>query len=263
MKEPSGWISVNKKTMNGAGPDITTNTWFAQPAVFNTTLTWTSTVPSIRLGGGGGTATPSSFSGFKVKKGSNAMVIRNVAWSDAGVVPGDWKKEFAGTDEYYNHTEPQENNNWHWHYSVGRMLLGSGYTYNNDDHSETYDEGVSFTSRPTALNGWYYLLPCSKDNHDQGIVYVKLYNGNKEIAAGSCRLPITSEYTQFTCPIRYHSKNSPKATSLRIRIESSLNGRKGDPSEEHGAFEVDTYLSRYESYYHGATLVVDDFTFEY
>lgn len=262
IKEPTGWISVNPKTMNGTGPEVQTNTWFAQPAVFNTSLTWTSTVPGIKVfGTGAGTDTPPSFKDFKVHKGSNAMAIRNVKWSDAGQTPGVWLKTGISSDEYYNHNEPKENSSWEYHYSVGRMLLGSSYTYN--DHSETYDEGVSFTSRPTALKGWYYLLPCSRDNHDQGIVYIKLYNGTKEIAAGSCRLPITNEYTQFNCPIRYHSTNPPKATSLRIRIESSLNGKKGEPSEEHGAFEVDTYMSRYESYYHGATLVVDDFTFEY
>ncbi len=258
IKEPTGWISVNPKTMNGPGPDVTTNTWFAQPAVFNTTLSWTATVPNIRvIGTGGGTDTPASFKGFSVHRGANAMAIRNVAWSDGGSVPSK-SLTSGGTDVYYNHNSPNLED---MHYSVGRMLLGSSYTYN--DHEETYVEGVSFTSRPTALKGWYYLLPCSKDNHDYGRIWIKLYNGTKEIAAGSCNLPISDEYKEFRCPIRYHSKNSPKATHLRIRIESSASGEKGDPEAEHGAFEVDLFLSRYEAYYHGATLVVDDFTFEY
>lgn len=251
IREANGWATVNAKTMSGSNQ----NTWFAQPAVFNTGLTWSSTVPKIKVvGTGGGTATPASFSGFSVHGGSNAMVVRNVAWDGAGSTPGVWKKEFANQSEYYNHTVPTIAN-----ISVGRMFLGS-YGYANG--TETYNEGIGFTSRPTSLKGWYTFAPDGNDTDDTGMVTVTVMNGNTVIGTGTAALKEASMFTQFTVPIKYIA-NAPKATSICVMVESSTHGARNNLEAETNAVKVSTYLSRYEAYQHGATLVVDDFSFVY
>lgn len=253
ISEPNGWVSVNKKTMNVSN----TNTWFAHPTVFNTSLTWTSDVPAV-WGQGHQTGTPDSFKFLTPHSGKNAMVIRNVCWDDNGKDPTKKGSAIgADYDNRFNANPPDAIR----HMAVGRMLLGSDYNY--ADHTESYTEGVEFTSRPKELKGWYYYNLNVDNDNDYGMVYIKLYNGNKEIGAGQCRLTSANSFTQFSCSINYHSQEPPKATHLRIRVESSHNGHKGEPSEEHDAFTWKDYTGLFQAFRHGATLVVDDFTFEY
>jgi len=250
VSEADGWATTNGKTMGGSNQ----NTWFAVPSVFNSTLSYVSTVPPIHVVGiGGGSETPASYAGFTAHSGANAMVVRNVAWDDAGTTPSVWLKRGIGTDEYYNHTVPNIA-----HHAVGKMFLGS-YSYSGG--SETYNEGVSFASRPKTLRGFYTYTPDAGDTADNGVVTVEILNGSTVIASGSTNLGAASSYTEFTVPLTY-IPNAPKATSLRIMVASSKHV-SSSIAEETLNVAVTTYLSRYESYQHGATLVVDNFTFDY
>lgn len=250
IQEPTGWASVNAKTTSGS----TRNSWFVVPAVFNSTLEWSSTVPKIHVVGvGGGTETPDSYKGFIAYSGSNAMVIRNVAWDPKGSVPGVWKKEFASTSEYYNHNEPEISQ-----VSVGKLFLGS-YSYNNG--TETYNEGTAFASRPTSLSGWYTYKRDAGDNEEYGTVKVQLLNGNTVIGTGEGTLTAADTYTQFTVNIKYVA-NAPKATSLRIMLTSSQKASYNQ-ADETSSVATTTFMSRYESAKHGATLTVDNLSFNY
>lgn len=253
--EAKGWATTNAKTLNGYTTLTNAqNTWFNQPSVFNSSITYSSTVPPIRVvNTGGGTETPASFKGFAAHGGDNAMVIRNVGWDANGTVPGVWLKLFAGSNDYYNHTEPTVANN-----SVGKMFLG---TYGYLNGNESYNEGISFTSRPSALTGWYTYTPDKNDTGDNGVVTVEILNGNTVIASGKADLTSTDTYKQFTINLKYELGAS-KATSLRLKVESSKHGSTV-MADETSAVKVSTYMSRYESYKHGATLVVDDFKFVY
>lgn len=241
IKEPVNWASVNKKTTSGTNQ----NTWFSVPSTFNSSLSWSSTVPAIKVvGTGGGTETPDSYKGFAVKSGSNAMVVRNVAWDANGTTPSLWRKSFISSDEHYNHNVPTIASK-----SAGKLFLGS-YTYNGADQ---FNEGVSFASRPSALKGYYYYT--TNDNSEQGVVTVSLMNGDKVIATSTTKLAAAADYAEFSLPLTYPI-GSLKATSLRIMISSS---DKTDESQ----ISVDTFNYRYESAQHGATLVVDNLSFTY
>lgn len=244
ISEPDGWASVNAKTTSST----TRNTLFVEPSTFNTSLSYTSTVPSIKVtGNGGGTETPASYKGFTAHSGANAMVVRNVAWDPAGSVPGVWRKEFANSNDYYNHNMPDISR-----ISAGKLFLGS-YAYSNGN--ETYNEGTAFSSRPASLAGFYTYTCDAQDAAENGTVMVQVMNGNTVIGSGSAKLKAAASYAPFTVQINY-SANAPKATAVRIMFCSS------DKSNE-GAIKVTTYNSRYESYKHGATLVVDNLSFNY
>ncbi|MBO5054306.1 MAG: DUF4493 domain-containing protein [Muribaculaceae bacterium] len=245
VSEPDGWASVNKKTTSGE----TRNSWFVVPSTFNSTLTWQSTVPKIKvIGTGGGTETPDSYAGFTAHKGSNAMVIRNVAWDPKGSVPGTWLKTGIGSDEYYNHTVPSIAN-----VSAGKLFLG---TYEYSAGTETYNQGATIATRPAALSGWYQYTPDANDSGEKGIVTVQVLSGSTVIGTGSAQLATNLNYTLFNVPIKYVSARTAKATSVRVMISSS---NHTDESQ----IKVSDHLYRYESARHGATLVVDNLTFAY
>lgn len=251
ISEPSGWASVNAKTAN---PQVSNqNSWFVVPSTFNTTLSWLSTVPSIPIFGGGGTETPESYAGFQAYSGSNAMVVRNVAWDQNGTTPDTWKKEFAGSGEYYNHNVPDISQR-----SAGKLFLGS---YSYSDGTENYNEGAAFTSRPSSLTGYYTYTADGQNPSENGMVTVTLLNGTTVIGTGSAKLSTASDYTQFNVPVNYID-NAPKATSLRIMITSS-DSASYNQAEETSSIVTSTHLYRYEAASHGATLVVDNLSFNY
>ncbi len=252
ISEPNGWATVNAKT---ASPDhATQNSFFVVPSTFNSTLSWQSTVPNIKVvGTGGGTETPDSYKGFTAQHGDNAMVLRNVAWDPAGTRPDRWKKEFASTDEYYGHNVPEVSQR-----SAGKLFLGS-YTYNNG--TETYKQGVAFGSRPASLTGYYTYTNDPGDTAEKGKVTVQVLAGETVIGSGSVTLGAATKYTAFTVPVTYQD-HAAKATSLRVMITSSTHASDSQAAET-AAIKVSTFNSRYESAMHGATLCVDNLSLAY
>lgn len=253
IKEADGWATVNAKTMSGANK----NTFFTQPAAFSTDVKWSSTVPKIKvIGTGGGTETPAAFTGFSAHSGSAAMVVRNVGWDPNGTTPSVWKKEFASTSDYYNHTEPAVTKA-----AVGKLFLGT-YAYDSASGTETYDSGVDFASRPQSLKGWYTYTPDAGDTADNGTVTVEVLNGNTVIGRGTASLGAASQYKEFTVALTYVDY-APKATRVRVMITSSRHASDTSIASETNLLKLTTYLSRYEAYRHGATLMVDDLSFQY
>lgn len=256
VSEATGWATTNIKTMNGktslSGSGA--NTWFYQPSVFNTSLPYKSVIPNIKfINTGGGTEYSVDFCGIAAQSGSNAMVIRNVGWDPAGSVPSVWKKEFADKSDYYNHTAPNVAN-----VSAGKMFLGS---YSCSGGNETYNEGVAFTSRPTAMTGYWKYTADEQDSSDHGVVKVELLNGNTVIATGTANLGASADYQQFKVVLNYIA-NAPKATALRIMVTSSKYA-SASQAEETANIKATNKMSRTQSYKIGATLVVDNFQFVY
>lgn len=244
IQEPTGWASVNAKTCNLSAANQ--NSWFVIPSTYNTTLTWDayrSFAPS--------TVTPDLYRDLTAQSGSNAMVVRNVAWDENGTTPGTSGGAFNTT--YYNTNVPNIANR-----SAGKLFLGS-YSYSGG--SETYTEGVSFASRPSALKGWYKYANDSNDPTETGVVTVTLLNGQKVIATGTARLSAAADYTEFSVPVTYSVTNQ-KATTLRIMITSS-NHASYNQSEESAAIKTSVSNGQYESASRGATLTIDNLTFTY
>lgn len=244
IQEPTGWASVNAKTCNLSAANQ--NSWFVIPSTYNTTLTWDayrSFAPS--------TVTPDLYRDLTAQSGSNAMVVRNVAWDANGTTPATSGGAFNTT--YYNTNVPGIANR-----SAGKLFLGS-YSYSGG--SETYTEGVSFASRPSALKGWYKYANDGNDPTETGVVTVTLLNGQKVIATGTARLSVAADYTEFSVPVTYSVTNQ-KATTLRIMITSS-NHASYNQSEESAAIKTSVSNGQYESASRGATLTIDNLTFTY
>lgn len=244
IQEPTGWASVNAKTCNLSAANQ--NSWFVIPSTYNTTLTW-----DAYRSFGMSTVTPDLYRDLTAQSGSNAMVVRNVAWDENGTTPGTSGGAFNTT--YYNTNVPNIANR-----SAGKLFLGS-YSYSGG--SETYTEGVSFASRPSALKGWYKYANDGNDPTETGVVTVSLLNGQQVIATGTARLSAAADYTEFSVPVTYSVTNQ-KATTLRIMITSS-NHASYNQSEETSAIKTSVSNGQYESASRGATLTVDNLTFTY
>lgn len=244
IQEPTGWASVNAKTCNLSAANQ--NSWFVIPSTYNTTLTW-----DAYRSFGMNTVTPDLYRDLTAQSGSNAMVVRNVAWDENGTTPGTSGGAFNTT--YYNTNVPNIANR-----SAGKLFLGS-YSYSGG--SETYTEGVSFASRPSALKGWYKYANDGNDPTETGVVTVTLLNGQKVIATGTARLSAAADYTEFSVPVTYSVTNQ-KVTTLRIMITSS-NHASYNQSEESAAIKTSVSNGQYESASRGATLTIDNLTFTY
>lgn len=244
IQEPTGWASVNAKTCNLSAANQ--NSWFVIPSTYNTTLTW-----DAYRSFGMSTVTPDLYRDLTAQSGSNAMVVRNVAWDENGTTPGTSGGAFNTT--YYNTNVPGIANR-----SAGKLFLGS-YSYSGG--SETYTEGVSFASRPSALKGWYKYANDGNDPTETGVVTVTLLNGQQVIATGTARLSAAADYTEFSVPVTYSVTNQ-KATTLRIMITSS-NHASYNQSEESAAIKTSVSNGQYESASRGATLTIDNLTFTY
>lgn len=244
IQEPTGWASVNAKTCNLSAANQMS--WFVIPSTYNTTLTWNATRNFASS-----TQTPDLYRNLTAQSGSNAMVVRNVAWDENGTTPATSGGAFNTT--YYNTNVPNIANR-----SAGKLFLGS-YSYAGG--SETYTEGVGFSSRPSALKGWYKYTNDSSDPAETGVVTVTLLNGQTVIGTGSANLSAAADYTEFSVPVVYSVTNQ-KATSLRIMITSS-NHASYTQSEETATIKTSVSNGQYESASRGATLTIDNLTFTY
>jgi len=234
ISEPTGWSSSNPTTCSlTANPQ---NSWFVCPSVFNTSLSWLGKVDT-QGGMGGQQDTPEAYK-YAPKNGSNAMVIRNVGWSNSGTVPSVHKKT-ATPSGYYNEHAPSSFN-----HSAGTLFLGANGA-----------EGADFNTRPAKLKGFYRYMRDSQDGFEKGVVKVSVRSGNTVIATGTASLDAAADFTEFSVPLTYNNAANfgKKATSLRIRLTSS------DRTEP----VVTTYAELHRQEATGAVLVVDNLTFEY
>ena len=244
IQEPTGWSSVNAKTCNTSAANQMS--WFVVPSTYNTTLSWSS-----YRSFGMSTQTPDIYKGLSAQDGNNAMVIRNVAWDANGTTPSKTGGAFNTT--YYNTNVPSMSNR-----SAGKLFLGS-YSYSGN--SESYNEGTSFSSRPSTMKGWYKYTPDNNDASETGVISVTLLNGETVLASGTINLTAASDYTEFTVPLVY-TVTDKKANLLKIMITSS-NHASYSQSEETATIKTTDYYSQYESNSRGATLTIDNLNFIY
>lgn len=254
--EPEGWATTNNKTMNGKTTVTTAdNTWFVQPSVFNSNLSYTSINDGNGVAGDGN-STPVSYSNLAAHSGNVAMAVRNVAW-DSNYSKISQDTHLGATYEnYFSRNVPTLQFK-----SVGKLFLGS-YSYNSGN--EKYDLGISFESRPSRLTGYYIYTPDSGDTSDKGKVTVIVYHNEEILAEESKNLEACLNYLPFDIDLNYKDSDfGKKATKVCVLVESSQYGSMTDMSSETNNLRVTTYNSRFESYQHGSTLLVDDFVFEY
>lgn len=247
VSEPQGWASTNAKTANTSAS--TQNSWFVLPSVYNTGLDFLSTV--AKQGGmGGQTGVPDIYK-YVAQSGANAMVVRNVAYDPAGTLPSVDKKT-AVPDGYYNRNIPSIANR-----AAGKLFLGS-YSYSGG--SETYNEGISFSSRPTALEGYYHFTNDGNDTAEKATVTVTLLGGGTVLGTATATLDAVAGFTKFRLPVVY-SVFFKKADTLRIMISSS--NHAGTISHETAQIKTTGRAQLMLQESTGAVLVVDNLSFTY
>jgi hypothetical protein len=220
--EPTGWASVNAKTCNLSSSTL--NTWFVVPSTYNTS---------------------------EAQSGSNAMVVRSVGYDYAGSEPGRDSRTDTGA---YSRKEATVANA-----ASGRLFLGS-YTINTSTMEQTFNQGVSFASRPTSLTGYYNYATDATDTAEKGVVTVTLLNGSTEIGTGSIELSAATAFTAFTIPITYNVAYT-KPTSLRIMICSTNRGSYS-VTEETTNVKTTKYTELVQKAI-GAVLTIDNLKFNY
>lgn len=224
VSEPKKWASVNKKTC--AKFASTSNTWFQVPT--------TEIIPSTG-------------------SGQWAVRLRNAAWSWHGVEPA----RDARTDRhYYSSYAPTLANR-----SAGKLFLGS---YSVDKSGlETYNEGIAFRSRPTAVSGIYTFVQDYHDTSETGLVVISLVNdeGGKEveIGRGVGYLKPSTSFTRFNVPVVYSIRNK-RATRLKLMVASS-NHASYSIEKESRNIKTSDYLETAVST--GAELTVDQLSLLY
>lgn len=174
---------------------------------------------------------PSSMNTTDCKSGLNAMIVRSVAWDLNGALPADDNSVAARPiDEYYSYYAPSSIANR----SAGELNLNT-----------------SFVTRPSKLSGWFKYTCDTHNSTEKGVVSVKLYNGETEIAQGWAELSAVAEWNVFNIDLVYSSLTQ-KATSLKIEIKST----------NKNPVQTTDYTEWIQSSI-GAVLTIDNLTFSY
>lgn len=185
---PEVWANVNAKTYNLNSKTL--NTWYVIPCV--------RTVEESEAYAG------SSF----------AVRIDNVAFDPDGEAIPNYLQESKPYVKYSRNVPDIK------YKSVGKIFLGS-YKWDSKTLTEVYDEGVAFTSRPSALNGFYRFVPAVPGSNQQGYVRVEVLDAdNRVISRGEGFLTPAMGYTAFTVPLVYESFGT-KAARVKVMVAAS------------------------------------------
>lgn len=224
--EPKSWAMTNKKTFNMAAKNH--NTWYMQPSVYTTTESF---------------------------DGAYAVVIQSVAYDLDGPEIKPYRQEGEPYVRYSRNIPEIA------HRAAGKLFLGT-YQFDATTQTEIYDDGITFSSRPTSLNGYYKFVPSVSNIYDQGYVEIEILGkvGGSElvIARGKRNLTATSSYAAFNVPLEYEMFGI-KATKLKVLLSSS--NKIGTIEEE--TLEVSTYSDPVTSTSIGSVLTVDGLTLSY
>lgn len=163
----------------------------------------------------------------------------------------------ARTDrQYYSSYAPDLANR-----SAGKLFLGS---YSVDKSGfETYNEGIAFRSRPTAVSGIYTFVQDYHDTSETGLVVISLVNDEDgkevEIGRGVGYLKPSTSFTRFNVPVVYSIRNK-RATRLKLMVASS-NHASYSIEKESRNIKTSDYLETAVST--GAELTVDQLSLLY
>ncbi|MCM1451661.1 MAG: DUF4493 domain-containing protein [Clostridium sp.] len=199
---------------------------------------------------------PSAMLDFSASaSGTKSMKMQSVGWSLNGPEIPPYKQEDGSASLSYNANVPEVA-----HHSAGKVFLGS-YKFDPASLSESYVQGVAFSSRPRSLNGFFqYVSDVSSD--DNGLVVIELINdlGPEPVivASASMRFPSSPGFTSFNLPLNYQTIGV-KATKLCIMFSSSYHC--GSIAEEDESVPVTPNPEL--GMFCGSALRVDNLSFSY
>lgn len=186
---PKEWATTNAKTFCDASANH--NTWYMQPSVWLTRE--------------------------RAFSNSYSVVLASVAFDpDGEPIP-----DYVQTGQPYLDYSPVVP---HIRYrAAGKLFLGS-YSFDPSTMTETYTEGIPWSSRPRSLNGYYRFIPSADNRSGAGYVRIEVLgevDGRQTVISRSdTRLTMASDFTAFSVPLTY-SMFGVKATGLRVLFSSS------------------------------------------
>lgn len=220
------WASVNAKTFNKQSSRH--NTWYMQPS-------------SVII--------------YEPQSGYKAICMTSVGWDHNGEQIADYVQE-SGQSLAYSKVVPNIA-----HRSAGRLFLGS-YSYDIKTQQEVFNEGYTFTSRPSSLNGFFMYTPDNTHPTDRGYVEVEIINitDGKEtvIASGRSEFQAATDYKAFNVPLSYKYYNL-KASKLKIMFASST----ATGSQEYEDSHVPVTAHPETGVMSGSSLWIDNLSFTY
>lgn len=226
LSVPKKWANCNAKTF--CRESTVANSWYMQPSTFTVNDAYS---------------------------GNYAVKIQSVGWDNKGEKIADYLQE---GQPYLNYSRVVPNIAYR---AAGKLFLGS-YEFNASTTGESYVNGISFSSRPMALNGYYKYSTSRTNVSDRGIVNVELtglVNGAEVVVAhGTGYLLPTGSYRAFSVDLNYRLYNV-KAYRLKIMLASSET--TGDISYE--TANVKTYSNEQTATSTGSELWIDELKLSY
>ncbi|MCM1520898.1 MAG: DUF4493 domain-containing protein [Lachnoclostridium sp.] len=229
LSTPKKWANVNAKTFCLDATNI--NTWYLQPSTFTVDVN-------------------------EAYSGGYAVELVSTAWDIAGPDIPEYLPLAPPYPDYSLNIPAIANR------AAGKLFLGD-YTFDPATGSETYSEGISWETRPSALNGFYHYEPSAADRSDHALVTVELSGMDADgrevvIASSTARLAIATSYTSFNIPLTYPLFGI-KATKLKIMFSSS----ESPGSIDHERATVMTFDDPVTSTSTGSRLWLDNLQFAY
>lgn len=241
--EPTNWCTVNSKTIPNKGVE---NTWYMASS----------------------TDQDMGETGYGVR-------IRSVAWDNEGDNIEVVGSIFNGHDKYASLETRNTPPNGVKYKSAGRLFLGS-YQYDHITNKETYNEGITFTSRPSKLIFDYKYQLYNQYNSDMGYVEIRVEHhdesGNITILAKAIKdLPQQDRYITESIDLKPQYKeqgfeygsNCPKPTHICLMFCSSLYGKEKKQSAEQNISVPEIKDSKMVATLIGNALYIDNIKFEY
>lgn len=223
---PEAWATVNSKTFNRAATNH--NTWYMAPSTYSVTDAYS---------------------------GAYAVRLDCVGYSlDGPPIP-----DYCQTSQPY--TDYSLNTPSSYSKAAGRLFLGA-YSFAPRTGIESYNEGMRFASRPSALNGFYRFVASPANINANALARIEIL-GNPDgaeivIASGEIHLSAAMSYTAFTIPLSY-SRFGEKATSIRVMFAASDN--MGDIESENRSIVVTPLPA--SATLRGSSLWIDNLSLSY
>lgn len=240
IKEPTGWVTTNMKTMPQGVSGVKQNTWYIVSSVDR--------------------EQKDDFDGY-------CMRIRNVAWTAEGTeIAPIGKESIAWSGKYWDTLEEAGGflalnpptctlNN-----SAGRLFLGS-YSY---DGSDKPIEGYFFNTRPQQLRFKYkYTSKTSGLTTDKGYVRIMLRKGTKSIFRDKEYIELDLEETlnvlTKSIDFFYPSSGCEKPDNICVMFCSSVGGKDWMiTGEKIDNPSITTVENRTQACVTGSELYIDD-----
>lgn len=147
-----------------------------------------------------------------------------------------------------------------YHAAAGKLFLGS-YAYNHDSNKDTYDYGISFTSRPSSVKANYKYEPCKGDSF-KAIAVVLNREGGNETVIGSGEIvsgEAVNDWRELNFEINYTDLKK-KATHIYVLFSSSANYSENEETETNNLKSYLDLGTEKDGYTHheGSNLYIDN-----